>query len=253
MKILDHIPRGAVLHEARTGPSTAATPVVGANLGPFMDEKLHILLRLMRLQSALAELSDDELQSRAFRLKAETIAELIHWHHGKQLLALSQEQVLRGGKTWFLCLVPLDDWQKMATERVVINCMLDRYGRGHEQELPFLQKLVDMDAEHEYMLAFEIVGPKKKIMYNYTIDPRNMPAEKPPSLWSIKCSITEPTLQGKVAYKWACSHCMQIVAHDKLKLCAACREQRYCTPRCQQADWPLHKRKCPLLQQLHKK
>lgn len=41
-----------------------------------------------------------------------------------------------------------------------------------------------------------------------------------------------------------CYYCRNVFPQSALKKCGGCKSKWYCSPECQKADWPRHKKKC---------
>lgn len=246
-------PKGTVLHPGQCLPRRGPIADMSAeNLDPLLDDFQKRMLAMGIGQ--LVGQSGEKLVVNMFMMKFQNIAVLINQLIGKQLLEHSRKQAAVGGKTWFLCSIPLPQWLSMHERSIEISCFLDKFGRGKEPRVENLQNLLQMDGSKEFMLAFEVIDPKTNLTefsLNMIMNP-NITEEKPISCpWKFTCKIITFTDGiGKVIYKWQCSVCGKTVSRQKLKSCGTCREQRYCTRECQANDWPLHKLKCPLLKEL---
>lgn len=212
-----------------------------------------------RLLSGHADALHDERLAKALLVsKCSLITKVINQRLGKRLLAKSKKQAALNGKTWFMCNIMLPDWMRMWQSRVSLHCLLNVWERGKRTDSDDLQKLLAMDGNKEYMLDLNVVNPFGAIAefsLNVVLNPNNAAKQPISCPWQFTCTLMnehKDWARLKQLTKWQCNACGRIIAQEKLKTCATCRQRRYCDRDCQAHDWVLHKDNCKLLCELRK-
>ena len=117
----------------------------------------------------------------------------------------------------------------------------------YEKQNEILYKAQFKDDEESYARTKERASTRKSLARLRDLDDGGDRAVIEFFAKRIPCSCLDAILEEATTTqprRGYCFHCHELKDRSQLKLCGRCKLNQYCSTKCQQADWKVHKEKC---------